>query len=719
MAFKTPFEAYHDEDVDAPPDAMQRRRLGVLGLLFICLFGYIAYGLVRVHTRPDERLIKEDKLHEAVGVTLEPRGEIRDRNGKLLAIDRRVDSLWAIPGTFEDPYAAAAYFGPIFGVDQDLLVSRLSPGNTNQFAYIRRWLSDEQFERYKKLDPKWKAGVALKKEWVRYYPEGSLASHVLGFVNVSGQGRAGIELAYDEALRSTPGTRRSRVDARRRLLDSLTLEYIEPQGADHVYLTIDKSIQRSLENRLDQALEECKAPSGMGIIVDPYTGAIRALACRPAFDPNEFRNVDPTDYKNRALVDVFEPGSVFKVVTFAAAIELGLITPDTLIDCENGYFNPYGHGLRDFHKLGVVPVRESFIESSNIATVKIAAMLGEERMEKWIRRFGFGRRACQDVRSESRGIFRPRSQWSKLSMGAIPIGQEIAVTLPQLARAFCILANGGMFVYPYLVEQVVDRDGSVTYQHETRPPERILSEATAATMREMAHGVCLSGTGTRASIAEYRTGGKTGTAQIARPDGRGYYADKYTAVFAGFAPVGAPRLVGVIVVQEPAIRLHYGGYVCGPVFKDVIREALISMGCPQDPVTEEIAKAAAEADDADTVAVAVAEHGTAADGGDMEILEPLEPNDILEGLALVGLGEIVSPDEPRLGDLAGLTKRQAKAYLDVLGLGWDPLGAGKVISQYPPAGTPLREVSSCRLVFSSASLDETYETQRNPQPDQL
>ena len=287
--------------------------------------------------------------------------------------------------------------------------------------------------------------------------------------------------------------------------------------------------------------------------------------------------------KNRALLDMFEPGSAFKIVTASAALEHGLIVPETLIDCEGGAFNPYGHRIRDFHKLGVEPFSKCFEESSNIAIIKVGAMLGKERLETWIRRFGFGDRTSPDFQFESPGMFRPLSEWSGLSMGALPMGQEIAVTIPQMARAFAVIANGGFLVEPYFVEQAATRDGRVTYRHEAPPPTRILSERTAATMRDLSYQVVRYGTGAPASIPEYRVGGKTGTAQMARKDGRGYDPDRYTTVFAGFAPVGNPRLVAIIVVQEPMIRLHYGGYVCGPVFPRRGPRGLDSLGRARGP----------------------------------------------------------------------------------------------------------------------------------------
>ena len=225
------------------------------------------------------------------------------------------------------------------------------------------------------------------------------------------------------------------------------------------------------------------------------------MASRPAFNPNDYDKFPAELRKNRALVDVFEPGSAFKIVTAAAALEHGLVTPNTMINCEGGRFNPYGHSIGDFHKLGVEPFWKCFEESSNIAIIKVAAMLGEARMEEWIRRFGFGAPTSRDFPGESIGLFRSRDKWSKLSMGALPMGQEISVTTLQLARAFAVLANDGRVVEPYFVERAVARDGQVTYQHEPVPAERILSPRTVDTMRALCHQVVLHGTGQPAKRA--------------------------------------------------------------------------------------------------------------------------------------------------------------------------------------------------------------------------
>ena len=672
----------------------------VLFFAFLVGFGGVALGLVRVHTSPDSRLTQEEMAHIGEVELRVPRGEIRDREGELLAKDRIASSVWADPREISDIQKTAAVLSTTFNVPEKELAERLRPrdakGQVKKFVWVKRWLTEAEASLYETLEPELAQGLNVKEELVRFYPEGDLAAHVVGFVNREGVGCEGVEMAFDKSLRCVPGKRKMRVDARRRMLESLTLEYVEEEGGESIFLTLDKTTQRALEQALDGAMVEHKAPRAMGMIMEPKTGAILALACRPAFDPNQFWDVPPELYKNRALVDVFEPGSSFKIVTFSGALERGLVNTEMMIDCENGTFNPYGHTIHDVHELGVEPLRNCFAESSNIATVKIAALLGPDGMEQWMKQFGFGAKACEKAFvAESRGILHPQSEWSGLTMGALPIGQEVAVTMPQLARAYCVIANGGLLVEPYIVDRIVDREGTLTYQHEVGEPTRVLSEKTAATMRELCHLVVTHGTGGRANIPEYRVGGKTGTGQIAKPQGGGYYADKYTAIFAGFAPVADPRLVAVIIVQEPDIKLHFGGYVCGPVFQSVVRDTLSRMKCPLDPVDNYVDSELALAD-ADAIAAQ----------GELEGLvdastAPSTPDDPLDDLELVSVDAAASDDGPKLRDLAGMTKRQVKEYIDLFGLRWDTHGSGRVVSQDPAAGTPLREVTLCRLVFAN------------------
>ncbi|HOZ46360.1 MAG TPA: penicillin-binding transpeptidase domain-containing protein [Candidatus Hydrogenedentes bacterium] len=689
-----------------PPGTDQKKRIWWLFGLFSAAFAGIIVNLVFLHLFPSQRLLEVGASHVAELALQIPRGEIRDTNNGLLAGNREVYSLWADPRKVADPYTTALLLSAHMGLEEEGMAFRLSKrdemGRQKKFVWVKRRLSDAEYAKFLAIKERLGPGFDVRKELIRSYPENQLVAHVIGYSNDNGVGCEGIERSFDKYLRSTPGLLRSHVDAKRKVLESETIEHTAPEGGHTVYLTIDKAIQYSLERELEAALDRTEADRGMGILMDPRTGAVLALACRPTFDPNTYSK-DPGFHGNRAFTEVFEPGSSFKILTFAAALELGLVTPDKLIDCEWGRYVPYGHPIHDFHPMGVEPVEICFAHSSNIATVKIAAMLGEDRLDAWIHRFGFGERVCSDFLGESPGIVWPRAKWTRYTMGAIPIGQEIAVTLPQLARAFSVIANGGHLVEPYLVDRVQDREGEVVYRHESKVSAPVLSPETAATMTAMMHKVVTEGTGTYASIPEYRACGKTGTGQIASPDGKGFLDDKYTAIFAGFAPVADPRICAVIVIQEPGIKLHYGGYCCGPVFKEVVREALVLLGAPEDPVADVVVAAEPVPEDSDFPAArAIGESETRRAG-----LDTLELTHV----------DVPATAEPALPSFRGLTMRQAKEALGELGLPWDFQGTGRVVLQDPPEHTPLDQVTLCRLVFSNrpvATQDETERTDSTP-----
>jgi cell division protein FtsI/penicillin-binding protein 2 len=517
----------------------------------------------------------------------------------------------------------------------------------------------------------------------------------------------------DKHLRTIPGIFRARVDRDRTLLESETIAREEPKGGEDVHLTIDTDLQHVLERALDRRMEEMVAPRAMGILMDPYTGAILALANRPSFDPNAYNTTDPEMRKNRAVLDIFEPGSAFKIVTASAALDLGILTPETLVDCEGGSFKaPFRRRLiRDTHPMDVVPFSKAFEESSNIAMIKVSSHIGEERMDQWIRRFGFGTPTSRDFQSESRGIYSPVDKWSKLTLASLSMGQEIGVTMPQLARAFAAVANGGYLVEPHFVDRAVARTGETTYRFQMDTQQRIMSPATAATMRELCFQVVLNGTGEPAAIPEFRAGGKTGTAQMAKnaeevaKDGPGGYSTRrYTSVFAGFAPVAQPRLVCVIVIAEPMGPSHYGGTVCGPVFKEVVREALIKMNVPEEPMPPKEGAAVQVANDADTV-----------NARDLLELEGFEMDDLFEEvtrLELVAKKSEVGHGAPRLPSFLGMTKREAKELIGKLQLPWDPRGAGWVVSQHPAPGTPLSDVIVCSLKFGNKTVEVENEAEQ-------
>ena len=734
------------EGLESPLTQGHQRSLRWLRVFFFALFIVVALRLVMVHLNPGNMLTEEERLHIGKIKLTEPRGQIFDRNGETLATNTLAPSLWVDPRRVADEEVLAEYLARKLAMPREEIDAKLvrtgADGKPRKFNMIKRWvpgLSEADIEEIRRESG---GAVSAIMEPVRTYPHHETAAHMLGFVNRSGEASEGLERAFDSRLNAKAGVFRAKVDNSRRLLSSGIKEYTEATGGEMLQLTIDLGIQHNLEVALDKRMQETNAVAAMGIIMDPRDGAILAMATRPAFDPNYYDKYDAQLRKNRAVIDVFEPGSAFKIVTAAAALEHGLVKPETMIDCEMGAFNPYGHRIKDFHPKGVIPFSECFEHSSNIAIIKVGAMLGEERLEAWIRKFGFGRTTSPDFAHESRGLFQPRKNWSRLSMGSLPMGQEISVTMPQIGRAYAVIANGGYLVQPYYVERAVARDGTITYQHQAPPPERILSPQTAHTMQEFCHGVVLRGTGTAANIMEYRVGGKTGTAQMARPkaEGGGYDPSRYTTVFAGFAPVADPRLVAVIVIQEPKIKLRYGGYVCGPVFADIMRSSLVRLGVPEDPVTDpevvaahekqqKIALAAQKRNEPKKKEIALKPSDPAMDAeleADADtVAPPPDPDGLdasldalitpLDGLELVAR-HTGTKMETTMPDLHGLTKRQARERLQRLGVPLDAQGAGWVVQQSPPPGASLEDVTVCSLTFKSKSDMLTAGAPEEPAP---
>ncbi len=699
---RSPIRTQRRRDTGRPISREQHYRARFVFWCLLLGFGWIAINLVRLHQFPDERLGSGERGRIGEATTTPPRGKIHDGHGRVLALDRMVPSLYADPSRIVNPHEIAQMLSTKLDVDEDLVASRLtrrkSNGDAMESVPIKRWLTEEEYDRIHRMKNLAQHGLYFREEPARYYPEGQLASHVLGYVNRESVGSAGVEARYNDFLTSKTGRRKGRVDSNRHLLESLTLEYQESEPGADIWLTLMNPLQDALERELAAVMERVQADRANGIVMDPKTGAILAMASAPDFDPNDYGRADERELKNTTIQDVFEPGSTFKIVTVAAALEQEIINTNTMIDCENGAYRLHRHTINDLHRMGVVPVTNLFAESSNIGTVKIAQRLGEQSLSDWIARFGFGERASQFFPGESAGIFvSDVERWSKLSIGALPIGQEIAVTTMQLARAYCAIANGGLLVQPYIVDHVQNAHGETIFQHDAPIPDRIISEQTSQTMRELCHLVVTDGTGHRASLDEFRVCGKTGTGQVARPreEGGGYYPNRVTTVFSGFAPLRDPQVVCVIVVHDPKMPKSYGGNVCGPVFREVVRQALLLLGTPRDPLVKQVAdQSSADQQDADTIAHAI---------------QPLDPLQELFEAELMRMAKDDLYGDSMMPDFNGMTLRQARARLAGMRLQWRSEGSGRVIRQTPAPGTPINDVDECILVFGASTVAEADE----------
>ena len=524
------------------------------------------------------------------------RGVLYDRNLRELAMTVQVDSIYADPAQIADKKAAAHTLAAIVHTDptdshttESEIAAHLAAGRN--FAWIARRVRPEVATRVRNLNMK---GIFFQKEFQRFYPDNHIAAQVLGYVGVDDNGLGGLEQKFDEQLHGTPGEMLTAMDARRQVLGS---SEHEPEPGRNMVLTIDENIQYMAEKALEHTMERTQALNGTVVVQDAHTGQILALAIRPTFDPNDFRHTTPARLRDHAVSDVYEPGSTFKLVTYATALDQKVAKPDDMIDCQGGQITLAGRVIHDDKSdrgLGVVSVATALARSSDVAAVKLALKIGPDRFYNSIRAFGFGSRSGIELPGETRGLLQPVKRWGSSSIGSIAIGQEVAVTPVQLVTMVSTIANGGMYLPPHILfpGQV---DSSTQKPLAAQPfkagadlpnplPEgshRVISTMAAAEMRKMMEGVVLFGTGKPAQLNGYSSGGKTGTAQKIDPATHRYSKTMHIASFAGFAPVNNPVISVAVVIDTPKGD-YYGTSVSAPVFAEVAQEVLEYLGVPHD-----------------------------------------------------------------------------------------------------------------------------------------
>ncbi|MCP4649236.1 MAG: hypothetical protein GY853_04025 [PVC group bacterium] len=500
---------------------------------------------------------------------------IYDRNKKVFALSLKVSSVYAEPRIIDNKHRVAGQLASVLNLDQSKVLERIN--RDKLFVWVKRKISEEEAAKVTELKL---PGVGLLKENKRYYPNNTLASHVLGFVGIDDYGLEGLERVFNKYLTGEFGWRSLLRDAKKRMLPAFEYELVPAVDGYNVQLTIDEVIQHIVEEELENAFKKHKARGASIVVMDPNTGEIYALANRPCYDPNFFRESTPECRRNRAVCDFFEPGSIFKVITASAALEEKVVSLEETFFCENGKYRIGGHTLHDHKPHGNLSFVEIIEKSSNIGVAKVAHKLGEKALYKYIQKFKFGTPTGVELSGESGGMVRPVSKWSKYSLAAIPMGHEIAVTVLQMSRAMSAIANGGYLVSPYIVKRIIDNNGEVIREFgQEQPAEQIISKQTSDAMRQILKRVVVSGTGRRAAIKGYSAGGKTGTAQKIDPNG-GYSHSKFMASFIGFVPVENPRFVIAVVFDEPR-PYYYGGLVCGPVFKNIAEKILKYMEVPE------------------------------------------------------------------------------------------------------------------------------------------
>ena len=561
----------------ATPDSTlgKNSRLYLLGGMLVLWCMAICGRLVWLQIFSYGNFVKqaEHQQQRAIPLTAK-RGVIYDRAGRELAMSVMVDSAFAVPSEVKDLPTAVSLISRITGDDAHVMLADCRAHRT--FCWVARKADDETIARIKSLNLQ---GIHFQKEPKRFYPARELAAQVLGSVGMEDSGQSGIEHEFDDDLRGRPGKMFISVDARRQWFSDVETQ---PEPGESLVLTIDKNIQYIAEKELDQAIHDTQAIAGTVIVENPHTGEILALANRPTFNPNLRKQITPAALTNRAVSYIYEPGSTFKLVTISAALEEKLTNPNEVFDCQMGSIVYNGMRIRDSKPHGLLPVWGVLAESSDVGAIKIALRLGEDRFYKYIRAYGFGQQTGIELPGETRGMTKPPSRWSKVSIAAISMGQEIGISAIQLADLVSTFANDGVWVSPRIVAGTVPVQGTPqVVAYHPGASHRVISSYTAAEMRAMMQKVVLEGTGRKAVLEGYSSAGKTGTAQKVDPNTGAYSKTKYVGSFAGFAPVNNPQIV-VAVILDSAVGLHQGGQVSAPVFRRITQQVLEYMHVPHD-----------------------------------------------------------------------------------------------------------------------------------------
>ncbi|MBI4476050.1 MAG: transpeptidase family protein [Acidobacteria bacterium] len=590
------------------------------------------------------------------------RGEILDRDGRVLAYSVDADSIYAVPTDITNRRRTATSICAVLegcdAAEHKLFLDRL--GRQKAFVFLRRRVSREEARRIELLDL---PGIGFAKEDHRFYPNKELGAHLLGYVGVDNSGLAGIEAAYDMQVRGREGAILIQTDGHQHAFSRVGRPATAGAALE---LTIDTYLQHVAERELAAAVAENRAAGGSLVMMDPYSGEILALANAPTFNPNAFNAAGESARRNRAVQDLYEPGSAFKIVTASAALEEGVMTPDEPIDVSQGMIQFGSRVIDDEHRYGVLSFTDVIAKSSNVGAIKVGLRLGPERLGRFVRRFGFGTRISRDFPGENPGIVWDPKDLDDGAVASVSMGYQVGVTPLQMAAAASSIANGGELVEPHLVRAFVWNGRRLEVPR--RAVRRTVSAETADRVISIMEGVVANGTGRSADIAGYTVAGKTGTAQ--KLIGGRYSSSNHYASFVGFVPSRKPAIAMVVMIDDPhGPAGYYGGSVAAPVFQRVADLALRRLGIPRtiNPPPVLLAHGDAEAHEQAVVP------------------------------ARAPVVETTSESRDVVPDLRGLSGRDAVRALARLGLSAQLQGSGFVVGQDPPAGAPLEDVATCQL----------------------
>ena len=557
-----------------------RFRLLFAKVLFLFVFIIVAGRAFQLQVLQGDKLKRlGERQHLKEWIVLPKRGALLDRAGEPLALSLESQSVYARPHRIQDGEAVSRKLAKILNLNVPDVAQKIA--SNKPFVWIKRQVAPPEAEQIQALNVD---GIGMFFEPNRYYPQGQLAGQVLGFVSRDSEGLEGLELRYNDYIRGEMGSSVIERDALGRRVLVQGVEGLQiPPGGD-IHLTLDTSIQHLAEKELESAITKNRAKAGAAIVIEPFTGEVLALANFPSFNPNNFSKESAQQRRNRAVADSFEPGSTFKTILAAAALEEEVVGKEDLFYCEMGKYAYAGKIIHDTHSYGWLPFYKILQVSSNIGFTKVAEKLKKDRYFKYIEKFGFGKITGIDMPGEVPGLLRNAESWSAIDLATHAFGQGISATPLQMAMAYAAVANGGFLMRPYVVRRVVSPAGEVLFENQPHVVRRVISEKTARLLASMLKEVTNEGgTGVMANVEGFEVAGKTGTAQKADLAHGGYAARKRVASFVGFVPADAPRLVVLILVDEPEVSI-YGGVVAAPVFRNIARGALRQLVvAPQKP----------------------------------------------------------------------------------------------------------------------------------------
>jgi cell division protein FtsI (penicillin-binding protein 3) len=639
-----------------------RFRIYLVGIFFVAGLGTILARAYQLQILEQDRLKAIARGGYVGTIKLPPkRGTIYDREGHELALSIEVGSIYAHPKRIKKKGKAARKLSRVLNERQDKILKILN--RKSPFVWIKRQIAPDRAKRVSELGID---GVGVTTETRRYYPGKEIAAHLIGFTGADNQGLEGIEKKYDGLLK---GPHSSLIQMRDAMGRPFAVSRPMPSGhaMKDIILTIDKDIQYKAQEALRAAVKKARAKAGHCLVLDPMTGEILAMAVVPEFNPNIFSKHKPYQWRNRTVTDCFEPGSTMKAFLLAASLEEKVVTPNTNFDCENGKYRIGNHVIHDVHKNGVMSVSDIVVHSSNIGAVKVGSKLGYATFCKYLKNFGFGSKTGMDLLGERKGFVRPADKARTIDKATIFFGQGMTTTSLQLALAMGAIANGGKLMRPYVVKSVVDESGRTVEQTYPKMVGRVLSSETAEkVVGILEHVVSDKGTAPKAAISGFRVAGKTGTSQKVDPKTRRYSREKFVAIFVGFVPADQPRLVILVVVDEPK-GIAYGGIVSAPAFREIGQWSLNHLRVnPQIRLVDKKVDV-------------------------KEIKKEPQPDLVKHNDLRIKVG--------LLPDFRGLGMREVVKKGRSLGLKVLLEGTGLAVDQEPGPGSPIQEVHTVRVSF--------------------